>query len=308
MNSKTRYGAIALMAVAFVLVMALGVIPVTHAAPSTVKILSGRGVAFPSVVSPGGQVQLAFNFTVSAPVSGYYVLYLYFAAPSTYVTQPITSSFFLKSNAQYLVTNVTLTQSELSTFLSNIEKVDPNVSSATNITVFVALSSPYTPVYTTTSPTIGTNTITLLLKPALTTVLTNLETGNLSYYNLYNVMTNKTLSMIVNLTPLGKSFAQYASNKAYWGLPTSNTNVTAFLYLMNNFNYPVLLLENQTEMSSTTKKISSSSTSGLLIQSTLSSSKTYTNGTIFLNGSINSGFALPTVTNNLSVSNGFTYS
>ncbi|WP_292319014.1 hypothetical protein, partial [Caldisphaera sp.] len=259
MNSKTRYGAIALMAVAFVLVMALGVIPVTHAAPSTVNIQAGTGVAYPSVVSPGGQVQLVFSFNVSTTLSGPYVLYLYFAAPSTYVTQPITSSFFLKSNAQYLVANVTLTQSELSTFLSNIEKVDPNVSSATNITVFVALSSPYTPVYTTTSPTIGTNTITLLLKPALTTVLTNLETGNLSYYGLYNVKTNRTLSMIVNLTPLGKSFAQYAPNKAYWGLPTSNTNVTAFLYLMNNFNYPVLLLENQTEYGSGTYYNSSTS-------------------------------------------------
>ncbi|MFP3228232.1 MAG: hypothetical protein RXQ71_05515 [Caldisphaera sp.] len=308
MNSRKRYEAIALMAVAFVLVMALGVIPVTHASTSTVKILSGRGVAFPSVVSPGGQIQLAFNFTVSAPVSGYYVLYLYYAAPTTYVTQPITGSFFLKQNAQYFAANVTLTQSEVNTFLSNIEKVDPSVSSATNITVFVALSSPYTPVYTTTSPTIGTNQFTLLLQPALTTELTNLETGNLSYYNLYNVMTNNTLSMLVNLTPLGKSFAQYATNKTYWGLPTSNTNVTASLYLMNNFNYPILLLENQTEYNPTTKSYENSSSSALLEPPLKSPSKTYTNGAIFLYDAINQEFALPTVTNNLQVSNGFSYS
>ncbi|MFP3143941.1 MAG: hypothetical protein RXQ93_02850 [Caldisphaera sp.] len=308
MNSRKRYEAIALMAVAFVLVMALGVIPVTHASTPTVKILSGRGVAFPSVVSPGGQIQLAFNFTVSAPVSGYYVLYLYYAAPTTYVTQPITGSFFLKQNAQYFAANVTLTQSEVNTFLSNIEKVDPSVSSATNITVFVALSSPYTSVYTTTSPTIGTNQFTLLLQPALTTKLTNLETGNLSYYNLYNVMTNNTLSMLVNLTPLGKSFAQYAANKTYWGLPTSNTNVTASLYLMNNFNYPILLLENQTEYNPTTKSYENSSSSALLETPSKSPSKTYTNGTIFLYDAINQGSALPTVTNNLQVSNGFSYS
>jgi len=305
MNSRKRYEAIALMAVAFVLVMALGVIPVTHA--STVKILSGRGVAFPSVVSPGGQIQLAFNFTVSAPVSGYYVLYLYYAAPTTYVTQPITGSFFLKQNAQYFAANVTLTQSEVNAFLSNIEKVDPSVSSATNITVFVALSSPYTPVYTTTSPTIGTNQFTLLLQPALTAKLTNLETGNLSYYNLYNVMTNNTLSMLVNLTPLGKSFAQYASGEAYWGLPTSNTNVTASLYLMNNFNYPILLLENQTEKTST-GYFNSSSSALLEPYLKLTKSETYTNGTIFLYDAIDSEFALPTVTNNLQVSNGFSYS
>ncbi|MFP3242758.1 hypothetical protein, partial [Caldisphaera sp.] len=316
MNSRKRYEAIALMAVAFVLVMALGVIPVTHASTPTVKI--GRAVAFPSVVSPGGQIQLIFNFTESAPVPGYYILYLYYATNNnTFVTQPITHLFNLKQNAQYFAANVTLTQSEVNTFLSNIEKVDPNVSSATNITVFVALSNQYIPVYTTTVPIIYTTTgstaietesFTLLLQPALTAKLTNLETGNLSQYNLYNVMTNNTLSMLVNLTPLGKSFAEYETNEAYWGLPTSTTNVTASLYLMNNFNYPILLLENQTEYNPTTKSYENSISSALLETPFKKPSKTYANGTILLYDPINPGFALPTVTNILKVNNSFSYS
>ena len=388
MDKRIRYGAIALVAVAFVLVMAIGIMPVTHAAttnytitfiesglpsgtswsvtlngtitkssttntiqftvyngttntyvvnpvprytssPSSgsitvdgsdvsvpitfdplvtlVTIKSGRGVAFPSVVSPGGQIEVAYNLTATTGLLGaYYKLYLYLYTPSGYVTEPITSTFYVKPNADYLAVNVTITQSEVKTLLQNGEKLEPSLASAKNLTVFVGLNSPFTPVNTTSTPEAGTNEFTLLLVPALENTING--TRNISYYPLYGFATNKTIYHL-NIT-YSPQVAQVGV-KPYSSLLSSTINVTAEL-TMSNYNYiqyPLVLFENQTE-------IGSSGTSIYLTSPWLASASsgepyvylTNNNQSIIINTNITNTATLPLLTNTLMLSNGLQYS
>ncbi|AFZ70802.1 hypothetical protein Calag_1080 [Caldisphaera lagunensis DSM 15908] len=300
MNSREKYGAIALLAVAFVLVMAFGVIPISHAA-TPVTISSGRGAEFPSIVSPGSTVEIAFNFTIAAPSSGYYQLYLYYPTTSGYVTEPVSPTFFLDSNAQYLAVNVTLTPNEVQQFVSNIEKYQ-NISGYDNLTVFIALNTPYTPTITTTAPVIGTNQFTLLLTPALQTAING--TRDISYYTLYNVTTNRTVYKL-NVTLTSPVSSNVLPN---YGYNKSTTNVTLILNLLNSnyMNYPIMLYENQTEYNKSPSGFHSVSSSDLLSKGF--SSEIYSSNKIYLNGALYPATALPLVTNVLTANFGLEYS